>query len=196
MAGGRSRRMGRNKAFIEVDGAAIIERAARVLSSVFEDFFIVAGRDHVYDGLGHRVYTDIYRDAGSLGGVFTALAYAGSGACFVAACDMPFLKAGAVRAVADAALAAGDDYDAVVPHVGGRLHPMHAVYNKTSMALMEEMIKARELRIGDFLKRVRVLELTEEFFDARGVGDIAESVVNVNTAEDLERLGREIRGDR
>ncbi len=73
----------------------------------------------------------------------------------------------------------------VLPVVDGRPHPLHALYTKGCLAVMEEMIRGGRLRIGEFLGRVKVLALTER--DFQGI-DIGASVANINTREELQRL--------
>ncbi len=202
LAGGQSRRMGRNKAFIDIpapDGHAtedsarketIISRAARVMGSVFDDLFIVANDTPLYEHLGLPIHNDIHIGAGSIAGVHTAVVRAANDLCFVAACDMPRLDSGAIAAVCEAAWRERASYDAFVPFIGGRLHPMHAVYSRSVAPVAEEMIVSGELRVVDLLGRVRTRRLAEEDFSEGGV-PISDSVENVNTANELKRLGME-----
>ncbi len=182
LAGGRSRRMGTNKAFIEIDGVPIIGRVLHVLARVADDLLIIADAVDLYQGLGARTLPDEYRGAGSLGGIYTALVHATSDEVFVAACDMPFISEDAVRRIIETPR---DGALVVLPRTKGRLHPLHALYQKDCIPLMEEMIRRGDLCIGDFLSKVRILALQEE--DFAGV-DIGASVANINTPEDLDGL--------
>lgn len=184
--------MGTNKAFIDLGGETIIERAVRVLAPLFDEFFIVANDIPAYRGLGVEVYPDLIEGAGSLGGVYTALERSGTEWCFVAACDMPLIDARAVGAVMEAALEEGECFDVVVPFCGGRTHPMHGAYRRGVAGTAGEMIRSGELRINGLLDRVRTLRLDTGYFNRRGL-DIERSVANVNRASDLERLGIEVK---
>ncbi|GMR05051.1 MAG: hypothetical protein BMS9Abin23_0979 [Thermodesulfobacteriota bacterium] len=181
LAGGKSRRMGSNKALLEFNGETIIQRVLKVVSGVFEKTMIVADDVLLYENLDARVVADIYKGAGSLGGVYTALFHSSGNHVFVAACDMPHIDAGAVKRI----LEAPGSYDAAVPFISGRYHPMHAVYSKRCMKPMEAMIKEGNLRLTGLMERIRVKKLVEE--DFKGI-PIEESVRNINTKEDLERL--------
>lgn len=192
MAGGRSRRMGKNKALIEIDGRTIIERAAGVLSPIFDDFFLVANEIDLYEHLDYPIITDLIKGAGSLGGIYTALVHSSYNGCFVAACDMPLIDAASVKAVVEAAEETGTLYDAVVPFIDERLHAMHAVYFKSCIRTIEEMIEGGDLRTTDLFERIRTLRLDLDYFIDRGVEGIRSSVENINTAEDLKRLGIEL----
>lgn len=181
LAGGRSRRMGFNKAFIEIDGSTIIERALGVFRDVFDEVFIAAGDVLVYADLDVAVVSDVIKDAGSLGGVYTALVHAKSDRVFVAACDMPFLDAACIRRV----IKTQGKFDAVTPVISGRPHPMHTLYTRRCMKHIEAMIKEGNLRITDLFDRVRTRQLTEDEF--KGL-DIRGSIVNVNTREELNAV--------
>lgn len=185
LAGGMSRRMGFNKAFIKVDGLSIIERSIAALTSVFEDVNIIADSTALYDGLGVTVWPDEIKGAGSLGGVYTALLKSPGDRVFVTACDMPAIDAASVKRTAEL-FAEGD---AAVPFIGGRYHPMHAVYAKSCIPRIEKMIRGGNLRINSLLDRIRVQRLTE--LDYEGA-DIASSVTNINTREDLAKAGIDI----
>lgn len=181
LAGGLSRRMGMNKALIPIDNETIIARAVRVLKGAFNEVNIIANDPLLYEGLDVRVYSDIIKEAGSLGGVYTALFHSKSDNAFVTACDMPLLDMAVVRKVASAI----DGYDAAVPFIGGRLHPLHAVYSKRCLKTIEAMIKDGNLRITELFDRIKTRTLTEEWFQGMDAG---RSVENVNTKEELERL--------
>lgn len=182
LAGGMSRRMGYNKAFIEVDGTSIIERAARAMSAVFASPVIIANDTALYSRLGLRVLPDVIKDAGSLGGIYTALFHSKEDYAFVTACDMPWLDAGCIRRVLESV----KDEDCAIPFISGRLHPMHAAWSKDSMKQIEEMIKEGNLRINDLLGRIRIKKLSLDAFEGL---PIEKSVENLNTAADLERTG-------
>lgn len=181
LSGGMSRRMGFNKAFITIDGVTIIERTLGVFKSVFADVFIVANDIPLYERLSTPVFADIISGGGSLGGIYTALFHSKTENVFVAACDMPFLDPLAIKKV----VATGGVYDVVLPFTGGMLHPLHAMYSRRCTPVMEEMIKGGNLKITDFLDKVRVKRLTIEDF---GAIQIERSVENVNTKDELIKV--------
>lgn len=182
LAGGQSRRMGFNKAFIESEGRSIISRAAAVMTAVFGSPSIIANDTALYSRLGLPVFPDVIADAGSLGGIYTALYHSKSDYVFVVACDMPWLDEGCIRRVIDAL----DGADCVVPFISGRLHPMHAAWSRRAMGAIEKTISQGNLRINDIFGKLSIKRLTAEYFDGL---PIERSVENVNTREDLERTG-------
>lgn len=182
LAGGKSRRMGFNKAFIEIDGRSIISRAASVMSAVFGDPVIIANDPALYAGLGLPIIPDEVQGAGSLGGIHTALHHSRTEYVFIVACDMPWLDETCIRRVIDAV----DGSDCVVPFISGRLHPMHAAWSRQALAPLAEAISRGELRINDMLAKLSIKRLTAGHFNGM---PIERSVENVNTREDLERTG-------
>lgn len=185
LAGGMSRRMGFNKAFIKTDGETIIERSVRLFRVEFDEVFIVANDILLYEGLSARVVADIIKGAGSLGGIYTAVFHAKGDRAFVAACDMPYLDPGAIKKTIEFPLGG---FDAIVPFIGGRYHPMHAVYSRKCLKPIKAMIDEGNLRINDLFEFIRVKKLTEDHF--KGL-PIEASVENVNTREDLKRIESE-----
>ncbi len=113
LAGGRSSRMGADKALLEIEGETMLARIARVVSTVVSEVVIV-GRTALPPELeGTRAVTDAYGEAGPLGGIATGLVYLDTEHALVVACDLPYLQADLLRLLVE--LAPG--YDAVVPRL-------------------------------------------------------------------------------
>ena len=107
LCGGRSRRMGTDKAFVEVAGIAMAERVATALSAGgCAPVVLVGGDAALLARFGHRVVADRFPDQGPAGGVLTALDAVSASVVVVAACDLPMLDG---RTVATVAAALGDD---------------------------------------------------------------------------------------
>jgi molybdopterin-guanine dinucleotide biosynthesis protein A len=152
LAGGQSRRMGRDKALLDVGGVPMIRRVLDALRSVCVDVIIVTKMPETYHDFGARVVADEHPQQAPLAGLCTGLGAAATPWVFAAACDLPMLSAAAVRHLA--ALAPG--YDAVVPYVEGRWHPLHAVYATTVRAVFESRLRAGALTLTDALGALRV----------------------------------------
>ncbi len=188
LAGGGSRRMGFDKAMIEVAGLPMIERAKRVLGGVFNETFVVAGRLVEYQWLGVRTYADLIKGKGSLGGIHTALFHAETPYVFVVACDMPSLDSEVIRAILETPM---KGYDAAAPFIGGRLHPLHALYSKRCIDAVEAMLREGKLRATELLMQVRTKRLGEDFFNGLPV---EASLMNINTKEELESFKKTLQG--
>ena len=178
MAGGKSRRMGQDKAWILLDGEPLIRRVANVLAQVADEVFIVANEPR-YASLGLRVVADRYPDGGALGGIATGVAAATHDTVLVAACDMPFLAPEVWRVLLDHR----DDADVVIPRVAGEFETLHALYAKACVPAMERSLAAGKLRVISFFDEVRVQPIAEA--ELRIADPSLRSFTNVNTPEEL-----------
>jgi molybdopterin-guanine dinucleotide biosynthesis protein A len=178
MAGGRSRRMGRDKAWLEVEGRPIIARVVAVLREVADEVLVVAN-DPRYAELGLRVVPDRFPEGGALGGIATGVGASAHDRVLVAACDMPYLRADVWRVLLERA----DGADAVVPRIGGEYETLHALYTKACLAPMERALGAGRLRVISFFGDVRVREVGED--ELRALDPDLRSFTNLNTPEEL-----------
>ncbi len=202
LAGGASRRMGRDKAWVELAGRTLIERVCDRLSALCQEIIVVTNTPEPYKKLGVRLTGDVFPGKGSLGGIYSGLRAAQFDQVIAVACDMPFLNVALLRYM----LALVEGYDVVVPSApdpskpevkkGANptakdrdLHPLHAVYARGCLRPMAARLEAGDLRMISFYSdvRVRVVEQAEvDRFDPKHV-----SLFNVNTKEELvlaERL--------
>lgn len=138
LAGGASRRMGRDKAGLEVDGERLVDRAARLAGALTDDVIVVSGPRRDLQPTGAREVTD--RGRGPLDGLAAGLAAAGGEAAGVLAVDMPRPCTALLRALAT--LLGG--HDAAVPVVEGRLQPLHAVWATRLAPALERLLEAGE----------------------------------------------------
>ena len=178
MAGGRSRRMGRDKAWIDVGGSPLIQLVIDVLAAVSDEVIIVANEPR-YATLGRRVVPDRFPDGGALGGIATGVGAATHDTVLVAACDMPFLDAAVWRSL----LAAQDGADVVIPMIGDEHQTLHALYTRACLPAMERALATGRMRVISFFDEVRVRRLPEELL--RGIDPTLRSFTNVNTPEEL-----------
>ena len=183
LVGGDSRRMGRDKALLSVAGRPLVQRVAEVLREVTDELLLVGEKAERYTWVGGRAVDDQGPGSGPLAGIKTALSVARHPYCLVVACDMPFLNADLLRYMLRQAIG----WDAAVPRRREGLEPMHAVYNRSCLKLVEWMLENGELSPLDLfpLVRVRYLEMHEVApYDPRG-----RSFVNLNTPADLALAG-------
>ena len=184
LAGGMSRRLGRNKAVEPLGGVPLIERVISRLSQIASEIVVVVADDRRASELSlpdlARVAIDIYPDCGSLGGVFTGLSTVEAEWGIVVACDMPFLNVRLLRQM----LSDSDSFDAVVPVLCGRPEPTHAAYSKECLSFIERQLRDGDLKIAQFFDKVRVNYYLQE--DVQKYDPELRSFFNVNTQEDLD----------
>ncbi len=184
LAGGRSTRMGTNKALIEFGGMRIIEHLIRTIRPLFREIAIIANDPESYADLDVPVWPDRLPGKGALGGIYTALLQSASPYTFCIACDMPFPNRAVIAYLRD--LATG--YDVVVPQTPDGYQPLHAVYSKNCLAPIEAMIRAGRLKIDRLFPSVRLRTVQES--ELRPVDPALRCFVNVNTWEELNAAAR------
>ena len=103
LCGGQSRRMGTDKAFVEVGGVAMVVRVATALAAAgCAPVLLVGGDGPLLARTGLPTVADRWPGAGPAGGVLTALGATTADVVVIASCDLPLLEADVVRAVVDA----------------------------------------------------------------------------------------------
>ena len=185
LAGGMSRRLGRNKAVEHVGRMPLLSRVIDRLSQVTDQTVVVVADAEQASELpiphSATIAPDVYPGAGSLGGIFTGLSAAAEEWGIVVACDMPFLNLDLLRHM----LSLRDGYDAVVPVIDGRPEPTHAAYSTACLPHIERRLQANDLKIARFFDQVRVNYLSQSEVEERDPERL--SFFNVNTQEDLDR---------
>ena len=175
LAGGRSSRMGTDKALIEVEGSTLLARVASVVAQVCASVTVV-GDPNRYGESGFPVISDRFPGLGPLGGIEAALAATSAEANLIVACDMPNIRADALEEL----FAAGGDI-AVPRHEDHKLEPLCAVYSVRCHARVREMLESGVRSVNAAL---RLLE--SDGFAIRYVrvpGD--DTFANLNTPDDL-----------
>ena len=186
LAGGRSRRLGRDKAVQSVGGIRIIDRVITRLSRVAESLKVVVDREERAGELeiNEKVefIVDCYPDSGSLGGLYSGLKASTTTWSFLVACDMPFISGSLIQYMRSKSETGSPDI--VIPNFQGRLQTTHALYRNTCLGHIEERLKQRSLRMDGYFSDVEICTLQEEdFLYIEGSED---SFFNVNTPTDVQ----------
>jgi molybdopterin-guanine dinucleotide biosynthesis protein A len=177
LAGGASRRMGRDKASLPWRGRPLGVFVAERLAAWFEAVIVAADRPGPFAGTPFPVVPDRYPGLGTLGGLHGALAASPRDWVFLAACDMPFLVEGLARRL----WTFTEGHDAVVCRREGRFEPLGAFYHRRCLGAAARALEAGERRVVSFFEAVRVREVEEaEWRDADPAGD---SFRNLNTPD-------------
>jgi len=179
LAGGLSKRMGEDKAFVAFNDRTLLEWMRDRLAPIFAQSFIVTREPSRFHGLGMAVVNDALAETGSAVGIYTAVLAAPTERVVCVACDMPFVTPRLVRALVDRSVG----FDVFVPRHGGNLEPMCAVYGKETLDAYRQFIQAGGRRIFDIYGDLNTGYLDME--DGR-LGDPARLFVNVNTRTELD----------
>jgi len=181
LAGGRSRRFGRDKAGIEIDGQVLLARIFALIDSVCEHVFVSVRADQVDEVLRRRysLIVDEQPELGPAGGILAAHAHSPDAAWFVTACDMPLLDAPSIRLLIESRRAekAGTCYRSPLD---GLPEPLCAIWEPATL----EKFRQRAESGGGLSPRDMLADTNIELIDAAE----ARVLANVNTLDDFDRL--------
>jgi molybdenum cofactor guanylyltransferase len=182
LAGGRSRRMGTDKAFVEFHGMPLAERGLRILRSVCDDVVVASGDGSRLASLGAPQVADAVPDSGPLGGIVAGLETASTDLVAVVAVDMPFANAGVLRLLAGR----WSGEDAAVPVTDRGPEPLHAVYARSVAPALRRLLESGVLAMNRVLELIDTLGVEER--EWRAADPSGRFALNVNRPEDLEIL--------
>ena len=181
LAGGLNTRFhGRTKAFIDIDGKMIIDRLMDVYAKLFEDIIIVSNNPLRYLDWDAQIVTDVLPTRSALTGIHTGLFYAHTDYAFIAACDIPFLKASVVALILDSVR---PDIDAVMPETQRGFEPLCALYATRLADAAAQHVQQGDFKIMRAFRKRRIRTVSEKRL--RSVDPELMSFFNVNTPEDL-----------
>lgn len=179
LCGGKSRRMGQDKAFIRLGEESLLRRLARV-GEDFGERLVATDHSLMAEETGFRLVPDIRKDCGPVGAVYSLLAGMTSDAVLTLPCDMPFFPAALARemlsAIPDTAQAL------LLLDRGGRAYPLCAVFRKSCLPVVREHVEAGKLKVMPMMDSLGAVRMTlPERFSER-------VLINLNTPEDLEAV--------
>jgi molybdopterin-guanine dinucleotide biosynthesis protein A len=181
LAGGDSRRFGREKGLALLGGKPLIQHVIERLHGMGEETLLITNRPEAYRFLGLPIFEDRIPGGGALSGLHAALVSAKYPVVLLVACDMPFLN----RSLLAHMIGLASRVDVVIPLRRGQYEPLHALYARACLPAVETTLTRQSPRMVDFLPQVNVLPIGEtelRRFDLDG-----RSFFNINTEEDMRR---------
>lgn len=184
LAGGKSRRLGRDKALEVIGEQQLCQRVIKRLSLAGEDVIVVLS----YSGqltdetlAGVKTVYDSYPASGALVGLYSGLRESNSTYNLVVGCDMPFLNIDLLHHL----VSLSPSFDVVIPRLDDNLEPLHAVYSKDCISTIESRLNSGNMKISDFIDSVKVKYVGQDEIDRFDPEHL--SFMNVNSEADLER---------
>ncbi len=181
LVGGKSRRMGQDKAFMDVSGKPLFERVLDVFAANFTRILLAGDRGERFIDYALPIHADIYPGS-SLGGLYTGLFRADTDAIFVSSCDLPFPSSAVLRHLCSLV----EGHDAVVPKTAYGLEPLFAVYSKNCLEPMQAMLDAGILSILDLLPQIDVRYVDEA--ELAVINTTENAFLNLNTPADYQAV--------
>ena len=181
LTGGASRRMGRTKALLDIDGVPMARRVADALALAGCATVIAYGGDPVeLEPLGMPVLPDRHPASGPLGGVLGVLelfqaSEVEAGGVFVAACDLPALRGDDLAGMVDA-MWRHRDADVIVARTT-RIEPACAIWRPAATDRVRAIFDAGERALHRAIEQLESVEIAVE----------AQALRNMNTPDDIDR---------
>jgi molybdopterin-guanine dinucleotide biosynthesis protein A len=199
-AGGRSSRMKRDKAWLELEGVPMIERVIAAARPAVSRLGIIVNAANPqierYEKLAvsceARLIFDLHEHLGPLGGIHTALAHCGDNeSALILACDLPFITTeflsfiSNIHKTENPQSAIRNPQSITVPlDQSNRLQPLAAIYKQSLEATVEQMLAANELKVDSLYSRVSTRRV--DFAEFARLRDAERFFSNVNTPEDYQ----------
>ncbi len=179
LCGGKSRRMGRDKALLPLGDTTFLAHALETVRD-FPEVLLSAAQEGDYSDFGVPVVADGWPDTGPLGGICSVLTACRSEAMLCLSCDMPQVTGEFCHYLCGLL----DGYDAVVPTTAdGRVHPLCAVYHCRALPTLQEHLKRGDLRLQSALSDLQVL-----YVDVKETTFTDKLLRNINTPQEYAAL--------
>lgn len=181
LAGGKSKRFGKNKAFLKVGNKTLINLIVDKMRKLSDELIIVTNTPEKFYYLNVKLTKDIIKNKGPLGGIYTGLYIAKNKSILVIACDMPFLNMSFIKHI----ISYSQEYDVVIPKIDKFLEPIHATYSKKCLKPIKRLLDANNLKIIDFFSDVNVKFVKNK--EIKRYDPKFLSFFNINTLSDLKK---------
>ena len=183
LAGGKSRRLdGKNKAFIEVGCKNNLEKLILLSDKLFAETLVISNlRDPYKKYTNIKVFPDIVKDIGPLGGIHSALNASSADAVFFFPCDMPFINQELV--IKEIEEFKNNECDIIIPRINDLIEPLHSIYSVSVLKKLNAHLQnLKNYSIRNFYEKVKV-----HYWDLEDNEENRRSFVNINTHHDLKK---------
>lgn len=191
LAGGKSSRMGVNKALLKIDDVTLIERSFDLMQSIFAKVVISTNNPSQFDFIHAEKVTDFYSDLGPLSGIYSSLKLVSTEKIFLVSVDMPFILPDLIRYLINYKT----DELITVPVANEKIQYLCGLYNSKLIPILENILESNivsrnnnkeiiksSLSLWNFVERVgaEIVDVVEKIFYMK------DTFFNINTPEDFE----------
>lgn len=180
LAGGKSSRMGRNKALLPFEDGTLLGKVIERMQSLFSRVILSVQQADAHPDMGLPQVPDRYAETGPMGAI-TSILESGEQRIFCVACDMPFLNPTLIKF-----LCGFPDCDAVLPVWHGRVESLHALYSNALLPEFQRLLAEGRFKVADALLQAHVRYVNET--EIKAIDPKGESFRNVNTPDDYSDL--------
>jgi molybdopterin-guanine dinucleotide biosynthesis protein A len=191
LAGGKSSRMGQDKALMPFEGKPLVLRAAEILRPFVREVTLLAPADR-YEDLGLPVVADKWPDQGPLAAVCTGLLSSQAEWSIFLACDIPLVSRQFLQLLVERVQATRSD--AVVPRTEDGWQPLSAAYHSRCRTAFARAIEEGRRSMVSLFDEIQVDVITHDGMASAGLSE--EELANMNTPEDWARIAELSKGAR
>jgi len=188
LAGGRSTRLGHDKVSLVIGGEGLLQRTINHLKQLNQEIILVLAQGQSLPELDNstdvRLAMDVELGRGPLIGVYSGLKVSDDDYNVVVACDMPFLNIELLRYM----IGLVPGFDIVIPRIGDKVEPLHAVYSRSCLDIIERMMREGNLKVSNLLELVKVRYIDGDELDKFDPDH--RSWFNINMPADLKEAER------
>ncbi|HEX6593507.1 MAG TPA: molybdenum cofactor guanylyltransferase [Bacillota bacterium] len=181
LAGGKSTRMGRNKALLTLGMKPIIEHIVSELQPISDKLVVVANEPDDYTFLGVPIVRDRYKNKGPLAGIEAAMYQTEADQYVIAACDMPFID----RNIYKYLLTELYDFTAVIPLFDGKVHPLTSIYRREALPHIQAQLENNDLQVTRLATHIRINYVSQ--FAGVSTERLQRHFFNMNDPSEYER---------
>jgi len=182
LAGGASKRYGKNKAFLKIGSARLIDSILQEMKTIFKRVILITNEKKKYEYLEVPMVEDHVKGLGPLGGIYTGLMSIPDEAGFFVACDMPFINRQLVRYMVDIK----GNHRAVVPSVADNIEPLHAIYFRSCLKSIRHLIDSKRYQVRLFYDNIPVRYVKED--EIRKFCCPSKAFLNINTPDEFAKI--------
>ena len=191
LCGGRSRRMGKDKGSLVLNGKPMILHVLDTIKDIADEIVLVLRDQDQIDKYKQfleeetvpiKIVTDEIKDQGPLVGILTGLSQINSEYAQILPCDSPFISKEFVLKMSE--IAEGKEFDAIVPiWDDGHIEPLHSIYKKTSVSVIIDLIKNKKRNVKALIECLNV-----KYIDAGKLDETTMSFRNINTINEFKDI--------
>lgn len=179
LSGGKSSRMGSDKALLKIDDNDLLSRAIEVCQSVCTDI-IISSNNPKHEKTGHRIVPDEVQNCGPMGGIYSCLKKSATNWNFVLSVDAAFVEVEFIEFL----MTEIGNFDALVPvHSAGK-EPLIALYHRNCLPEIEEMLEVSDFKMRKLFSKINVKYVDAQYW----VEKFPRLFVNLNKPSDLDLL--------
>ena len=157
-AGGKSRRMGTDKALLEIDQQPILLRMIKLIEPFCESVAI-SGQNDDYSVFNVKMVPDEFSGIGPISGIYSCLKHSSNDWNLIISVDVPFVNREFIRLL----ISKANDSDCVIPKHDSGIEPLIALYHKSALKVVDEMIQSGEYKLMNLIGKLNssYLDCTE-----------------------------------